>query len=188
MITSKPLSLNLASYPLRNRRLFYLLFSVLGIALLLVLFLAGRTFFEYRYKAQKMRASIWKTEQLIIDVQREEKEFQDRIEDAIRAYKKKVDLINSIILSKSFSWIEFLSDLENSLPDSSYIVSLAPTLTKDLKLQLRFKVASQNINDLLKLINNLRALKFDQIRITSEAESERGTLLSEISLIYERNI
>ncbi len=188
MIKSIRLGLNLASHPLRNRRFFYLILSSLAVVLLLISFLAGKIFVEYKAKAQEIRASISRIDKLIKDAQREEADFSARIEDATIKYKGKVDLINSIILGKSFSWIEFLSDLENSLPDSSYIVSMAPTLAKDSKLQLSFKVAYSNVDDLLELYNNLRALKFNQIRIISEAENERGLLLSEISLSYEKDI
>jgi hypothetical protein len=158
------------------------------VALLLISFFAGKIFVEYKAKAQETRASVKRTDKLIKDAQREEEDFSAKIEDAIIKYKGKVDLINSIILGKSFSWIEFLSDLENSLPDSSYIVSMAPTLAKDSKVQLSFKVVYSSVNDLLELYNNLKALKFNQIRIISEAENERGLLLSEISLNYEKDI
>jgi len=188
MIERTRLSLNLASHPLRNRRFFYLILSLLAVALLLISFFAGKIFVEYKAKAQETRASIKSTDKLIKDAQRDEEEFSARIEDAIIKYKGKVDLINSIILGKSFSWIEFLSDLENSLPDSSYIVSMAPTLAKDSKVHLSFKVAYSSVDDLLELYNNLKALKFNQIRIISEAENERGLLLSEISLNYEKDI
>ena len=188
MIERTRLNLNLASHPLRNRRLFYLILSSLMVALLLVSFFAGKIFVEYKAKAQETRASVKKTSKLIKDVQRDEEDFSAKIDDAIIKYKGKVDLINSIILGKSFSWIEFLSDLENSLPDSSYIVSMAPTLAKDSKVQLSFKVVYSSVDDLLELYNNLKALKFNQIRIISEAENERGLLLSEISLNYEKDI
>ncbi len=188
MIERTRLNLNLASHPLRNRRLFYLILSSLMVALLLVSFFAGKIFVEYKAKAQETRASVKKTDKLIKDAQRDEEDFSAKIEDAIIKYKGKVDLINSIILGKSFSWIEFLSDLENSLPDSSYIVSMAPTLAKDSKVQLSFKVVYSSVDDLLELYNNLKALKFNQIRIISEAENERGLLLSEISLNYEKDI
>ena len=188
MITSTRLSLNLASHPLRNRRFFYLLLSSLVIVFLLVSFLAGKIFIEYRAKAQKIRASIESADKLIKDVQKEEEKFSSMVEEVTKKYKGKVDLINSIILGKSFSWIEFLSDLENSLPDSSYIVSLAPTLTEDSKMQLSLKVAYSSVDDLLKLYNNLRALKFNQIKIKSEAKNESGLLMSEISLSYEKDV
>jgi hypothetical protein len=158
------------------------------VALLIISFFAGKIFVEYKAKAQETRASVKRTDKLIKDVQRDEEDFSAKIEDAIIKYKGKVDLINSIILGKSFSWIEFLSDLENSLPDSSYIVSMAPTLAKDSKVQLSFKVVYSSVDDLLELYNNLKALKFNQIRIISEAENERGLLLSEISLNYEKDI
>ncbi|HDZ26730.1 hypothetical protein LCGC14_1611950 [marine sediment metagenome] len=188
MIERSRLSLNLASHPLRNRRFFYLILSSLVVALLLISFFAGKIFVEYKAKAQETRASVKRTDKLIKDVQRDEEDFSAKIEDAIIKYKGKVDLINSIILGKSFSWIEFLSDLENSLPDSSYIVSMAPTLAKDSKVQLSFKVVYSSVNDLLELYNNLKALKFNQIRIISEEENERGLFLSEISLNYEKDI
>jgi hypothetical protein len=158
------------------------------VALLLISFFAGKIFVEYKAKAQETRASVKRIDKLIKDAQRNEEDFSAKIEGAIIKYKGKVDLINSIILGKSFSWIEFLSDLENSLPDSSYIVSMAPTLAKDSKVQLSFKVAYSSVDDLLELYNNLKALKFNQIRIISEAENERGLLLSEISLNYEKDI
>ncbi len=188
MIERDRLGLNLASNPLRNMRFFYLILSSLAVILLLVSFLAGKIFVEYKDKAQETRASIKRIDRLIKDAQSDEGDYSDRIEDVTIKYKGKVDLINSIILGKSFSWIEFLSDLENSLPDSSYIVSMAPTLAKDSKLQLSFKVAYSNVDDLLELYNNLRALKFNQIRIISEAENEKGLLISEISLSYEKDI
>ncbi|NIM59771.1 MAG: hypothetical protein GTO16_12655 [Candidatus Aminicenantes bacterium] len=188
MIERERLGLNLASHPLRNKRFFYLILFSLAVILLLISFLAGKIFFEYNDKAQETKASIKGMDKLVKDAQRDEKDFSGRIEDVTIKYKGKVDLINSIILGKSFSWIEFLSDLENSLPDSSYIVSMAPTLAKDSKLQLSFKVAYSNVDDLLELYNNLRALKFNQIKIISEAENEKGLLISEISLNYEKDI
>jgi hypothetical protein len=188
MIERTRLGLNLASHPLRNRRFFYLILSSLAVVLLLFSFFAGKIFVEYKAKAEQTRASIKRIDKSIKDAQREEGNFSARIEDLSLKYKGKVDLINSIILEKSFSWTQFLSDLEKSLPESSYIVSMAPTLAKDSKLQLSFKVAYSNVDDLLKLYNNLRALKFNQIKIISEAENENGLLISEISLNYEKDI
>jgi len=188
MITLKSLSLNLASHPLRNRRFFYLLFSFLGIVFLLVAFSTGQVFLKYKSRAQEIKASILKTDQMIMNAQRDKGKYSDGVEDAVKSYKEKVDLINDIILKKSFSWVEFLTDLESALPDSSYIISLAPMLTKDSKMQLKFKVASLGLNDLIKLINNLNALGFSQINLISEEENNRGLLLSEISLTYKKDV
>jgi len=128
------------------------------------------------------------TLQKIRIAQRKEKEFTERSKQAIEKYKERIDLVNRIILRKSFSWVKFLADLENSLPDSSYIISLAPKLIEDSRMEVRFKVASQNLNMLLELINNLKALEFKGIRVESETKNKKGFLISAISLNYERNI
>jgi hypothetical protein len=155
---------------------------------LLVSFLGGRIFIEFRSESQKTRISIGKAESLIKDVQRDEKRLSSRIDEAVKGNKSQVDLVNSIILKKSFSWIEFFSDLEKSLPGSSYIISLAPTLTDESKLLLKLRVACSSVDDLLKLIDNFQVLKFDEIRIDGETRNNRGLLISEISLSYERTI
>jgi Tfp pilus assembly protein PilN len=188
MIIQERMSLNLASHPLRNRKLFYLFLSIIGVVLLAMLFLSGKIFLEYRTKAQEVKTSIAETNQLIMNAQNDQQKNAARVKQAVKNYKGKVDLVNNIILKKSFSWIEFLSDLENALPDSSYIISLAPTLTKDSRMLLKFKAVSPNVNELLKLINNLNALGFSQINPISEVENRRGLLITEISLSYERNI
>ncbi len=181
-------SLNLASHPLRNRRFFYLILSVVGIVLFASVFISGKIFLEYRTKTQKAKILIEETNQLIRTANDDQMNYAAEVSQAVKNHKDKVDLINSIILKKSFSWIEFLSDLESALPDSSYVISLAPTLTKDSRMQLKFKVISPSVNELVKLINNLNALGFSQINPISEDENNRGLLITEISLSYERNI
>lgn len=188
MMDTIQLNLNLASRPWRNRRLFFMLMSSLGTFLLLVSFFAGKTFIQYHSNAQETRASITKTEKMIRDTQRDEKQFAKRVEEEVKNHKNRVEVVNSIILKKSFSWIDFFSDLEKSLPDTSYIVSLAPSLDEKSKMLLNLRVASSNVNDLLKLIDNLTALKFSDIKIHGETQNDRGLLISEISLSYERDI
>ncbi len=165
-----------------------MLVSSLGALFLLVSFFAGKTFIDYNSKANQTRASIKKTERMIRDTQRDEKQLAKRVEEVAKSNKDRVEAVNSIILKKSFSWIEFFSDLEKSLPDSSYIISLAPSLTEKSKMLLNLRVASSNVDDLLKLIDNLTALKFGEIKILAETLNDRGLLISEISLSYERNI
>jgi len=187
MMDAKRLSLNLATYPLRNRRFFFLLLSIMAVTLVLISYLAARTYIKYRSEAQKVRASIDNVDQLIMVAGTEEKSFRQKIEEAVRRDKDKVDLVNSIILRKVFSWTELLSTLENSLPDSSYILSLAPTLAEDSRLQIRLRVVSQDLDKLLEFLNKLKASKF-RIRIEGEMASEKGLLISEVTLSYERDI
>ena len=143
---------------------------------------------KYREKTEEAKTSLAETLSAIRTAQGAEQQFSKNILEMRKRCKEKLDLINSIILRKSFSWVKFFNDLENSLPDSSYIIFMAPVLRGDSRMEVRFKVASRNLGDLLKFLNNLKAMKFDQIRVESEEKDEKGFLNSEISLSYERDI
>ena len=84
--------------------------------------------------------------------------------------------------------MDFLSALEEALPESCYIESLAPTIKEDNQMEVRLKVAAPNLDELLKLNQNLYEKNFTGIRIMSETINEIGLLVAEITLLYERDI
>jgi cell division protein FtsL len=180
------LGLNLATRPLRNRRLFAFLGGALGLAFLTVALLAIVTFFRFTLKKNGVQASLRKADETIKTSQSEQKRLGTQVKEAARKDQDIVDAVNSIILRKSFSWTDFLSKLEDALPNPSYILSLAPTLVDDTRVQFRFRVVSQNLEGLLALINKLQELKFTQPRVETEERNERGQLASDISVTYER--
>jgi hypothetical protein len=184
----KRTTLNLAAHPLRNRRFFYLLSALLGLGLVVSAFFSGQLFIRYYLEARTVRGALAEVEASVLSVQREERRLSSRVQEALEKDKEKVDLINSIILKKSFSWAEFFSGLEECLPDSSYILSLAPTLVDNVKVQMSFKVVSPGLDDLLALVDRLRSLSFSQIRVESEDRNPQGQLTSEISVSYERTL
>jgi hypothetical protein len=182
------LTLNLATRPLRNRRLFLFLGGGLGLAFLATASLAIFLFFQFTLKKNAAHAGIRKADETIKTSQSEQKRLETQLREASQKDKDIIEAINSIILRKSFSWTDFLSKLEDALPDPSYILSLAPTLVDDTRIQFRFEVVSQNLEDLLALINKLQELKFTQPRVETEERNERGQLASVISVTYERVI
>jgi hypothetical protein len=182
------LNLNLATRPLRNRRLFLLLGGLLGLAFLITALLAIILFFQFTLQKNVAQAGLRKADETIRTAQTEQKRLGIRIKEASKKDKDIIDAINSIILRKSFSWTDFLSKLEDCLPDSSYILSMTPTLVDDTLIQFRFRVVSQSLDDLLALINKLQDLKFSQPRVETEERNDRGQLTSEISVTYERAI
>ena len=188
MLENNQLNLNLASRPLRNRKLFYWAAAGLGIILFILILINANLFISYKNKSSAIRASIHDLERSLQEIKRKEKQYADRVEKMIKDYQEIVDEVNIIIYRKNFSWVEFLTSLEKSLPDSSYIISLAPTFTEDLRMKVRFKVASRGLDDLLELINNLEELKFKEIKVLNETKNDQGLLLSEIALSYERTI
>lgn len=182
------LTLNLATKPLRNRRLFFFLGGALGTVFLVIAFLAVFLFLRFALKKHGTQVRLDKAEETIKTSQSEQKRTDNRIKEVTAKGQGIINTINSIILRKSFSWTDFLSKLEECLPDSSYILSLAPSLVDDTRVQFRFRVVSRNLDDLLALINKLQELKFSQPRVETEERNERGQLTSDISVSYERAI
>lgn len=180
--------LNLATHPVRNRRLFYLFFGALVGSFLIVSTIAGSLFWKYRTGAETLASSTAEMQKSVAVSQKDQEKFEAAVKEISGTFEEKVDHVNSIILKKTFSWAGFLSTLETALPDSAFILSLAPTMAQESKVNLKIKVVSRDLNDLLALITNLHSLGFAQIRVESEARNERGQLVSEISLSYERTI
>ena len=188
MKKQKKVHLNLATHPLKNRRFFFLLFGVLTTLVLVISFAGGWTFWKYSNKNKNSRNDREQIEKLIKDAKREELRLSAQIEEASQKYQGKVDLLNTLILKKSFSWVEFLSALEESLPASCYIESMAPTLMENNQMEVRLKIAAPNLDELFNLNRKLYRKNFTGIRIISEAINEVGLLIAEITLNYERTL
>lgn len=188
MNESKRLSLNLATHPLRNRRLFFLLSGVLAVGLVFVLVLGVFFFVHYRAKGNDVREALSRVKESIDIAQNDIRKYSEKNKTLLQREEKKISLINSIILKKSFSWTELFAKLEKALPASSYVLSLTPSIKDDTHIDLRLKVVSGGLDALLELVDNLNALEFRRIRVEGEQRNERGELVSEISLSYERSI
>lgn len=187
-IRMRRLNVNLATRPLRNRRLFFLLGGVLGLFFLVTSLVAVIIFFQFTMKKNVVKAGLQKTDASTRAAQTEQKRLAARVKEAVGKDQDIIDTINGIILKKSFSWTDFLSKLEECLPDSSYILSLAIPQVDNTRIQSRVKVVSQSLDDLLLLINRLQDLKFSRPRVETEERNDRGQLVSEISVTYERII
>jgi Tfp pilus assembly protein PilN len=143
-------------------------------------------FWTYRARGNGVRAALRNLEQRTSEARREEGKFSTEAAKLQTELKGKVDAVNAIIRRKSFSWTDFLTDLESVLPDSSYITSLAPHPSGESSLSLRIRVVSQNLDDLLILYTNLQAKKFGRIKVEGETMNERNELLSEITFTYDK--
>lgn len=184
----KKLNLNLATSPMRNRRLFLMLFGFLGISTCLILVFGGKIHFQYKDLAREAKREVAGLERQISNDQKKANELSIKIVDLDKQHSEEVELINSLVYSKSFSWMDFFSALEEALPASSYIVSLRPFPEEGLSMKVQFKVASTSTDELLSFIAKLAAKGFKDIQILNESQSPEGYSLSEISLRYERNI
>jgi Tfp pilus assembly protein PilN len=187
MNESRSLALNLASRPARNRGFYLLARNVLAGGLVVLLGLAGFAAVKYGLQTSRLKASLAETARLLEGAGQEQRRLAADIKKVEKSERQKADLINAIILQKSFSWTGFLSELEAALPDSLYIASLLWNFSGDRTVTLKIKVVSRGLDDLLAFLNNLNARKF-KYRFESESREDEGQLVSEISLTYERNI
>jgi hypothetical protein len=178
--------INLASRPARNRRLFLSACGFSAALIAVFLFLSGSAWMNYGVKKRSLRGQAAETERLSREARSEESRLETQIQSAEKALGTKVRIINSIILRKTFSWTDLFARLEESLPDPSFITSLAPSYGDDSTLFLKIQVVSRNLDDLVRLINNLMAKGFRDIHVTNESTDPRGRNLAEISLTYER--
>jgi Tfp pilus assembly protein PilN len=188
MRKTKKINVNLASHPLRNRRFFFLITGILVFLLCVFSTLAGYTYWVYNKKNRDYALTKTQIEKKMQDALREDRKLTMLIDEASQKYSDRIDFINTLIYRKSFSWVDFLSALEDSLPETCYVVSMAPSLKDNSKMEVRLKIAAPNLDELLKLNKNLYEKHFTNIRIISESRDEAGMLISEISLVYERTV
>jgi len=149
---------------------------------------SANLYFKFKDKFDETQLKIEEVEQKRGRAQLEEIQIADQIEGKSTANQSKIDFINGLIYRKSFSWIDFLSDLESALPARCYIMSLAPSPRGELGMEVRIRVASPTLEDLLKLYSQLVKLEFENVLIRSEEQADNGLLISEVSFIYEKHI
>ena len=186
MKTMESLRLNLATRPLRNTRFFWTAFIALAALLAALALTAGFFSIKYGLAGRRARAEVSRLEARISADHAETSRFRTAATAAAKTNKERVDLVNAVIMRKTFSWTGLLSELEAALPEASYVTSLAPSFSGQSAVDLRIKVVSQNLADLLAFVDRLTERKFTRIRVTGESVDEQGRVVSEISFSYEK--
>jgi len=180
------LDLNLATRPLRNRRMYAAAVRALAGLLIVLAGLAAFVVLKYGGETSKLKASKAEASRVWASARREEKDKKADITRAEKLSRTRVDLVNGIIQRKMFSWTGLLTELEKSLPGPSYLTALTPSLTSDGTIALNMRVTSRSMSDLTSFITALYAHGFTNVRVGGEQRSDDGRLLSEITATYER--
>lgn len=186
MTDRRPLDINLATRPRRNRRLFLLLAGVLSALLIGLLAWGAVTLMRYGREASRLKATAAAAEARERQAQREERRLAADVQKQERLHRSLVDLTNGIILKKTFRWTGLLTALEESLPDSSYITFLSPGFNADNTVSVRLRVVSSRLDDLTSFIDRLAARGFEAIQVYGESRGEAGRTVTEISATYGR--
>ena len=181
------IQINLATNPFRNRRLSLLLNGLLAAVLICMAALSVSVYIRYSSRLGESRQLSQDAQARFAAIQKEQRALNRQIAEISGAYQTKIDFLNQVIRKKSFSWSDFLFDLEEMLPDYSYIVSLTPHLKGASEVEVRLRMASPGVTHLAQFINNLHEKKYKGVRVNHESETERGFLLSEVIFVYTGN-
>ncbi len=186
MTSSFPLNLNLATRPLRNRRLFKAAVAVLLLVFTVFAGLIAYVWLKYGGEASRIKAVSAEARNAQAEADQETRRLEADIRRASAAGQARVDLVNAIILKKTFLWTGLLTELEKALPGPSYITTLNPALLADGSVAMHLRVTMSGRDDLTAFITNLTARGFKNIQLAGETRASDGRLITEIDLRYER--
>jgi hypothetical protein len=141
---------------------------------------------KYGGEARRYKAAGAEARRVQDEAQREERRLEADIKRAEAQSKLRVDLVNAIILKKSFRWTALFAEIEKALPGPSYITALSPAFTADGSVTMHIRVTSRSLEDLSAFITGLTAGGFKDIKVGGEQRSDEGRLIAEIDLRYER--
>ena len=184
-MAARKISINLAARPLRNRR-FY--FTLLGGATALFLAVAALSFmllFASRTRQTAFSESLAEVRKEIAEAKQDRDRWTAQIREWAGAYRTTVEALNAVLIDKRYSWVEFLTRIEDSLPPSCHIVYMAPLVARGGVVEARFKVSCPSLQELLSFIQKLNGQGFKNISVRQEAQLN-GQWISEILFTHER--
>jgi hypothetical protein len=177
--------LNLASSPWRNRRPFFFLAGPLLLLTLIFLIISLWLFINYLKETREVKLELIRIARREDTLRREQRQFEARAAALAKNFEGEVDLTNSIISDKSFSWSQFFWRLEQALPPACYLSSLTFNRRPEARLEIKFKLASPDLNSLLHALEKLGEAGFSGLQVQSEDLSGRN-IISEVTMTYER--
>jgi hypothetical protein len=186
MTSVRKLDINLAGRPRRNRRFFFAAAATLSILLLLFVSLGLGSLIRYKTEQSRALAEYDRLDDVIKKEERARTIRETALKELTRRNKDRVERVNDVIMKKAFSWVEFFTMLEGALPASSYISSMSPVAAVEGRFEVRFKVVSRSMGDLLQLTQNLLNVTGQPPLILNETRMN-GQLISEITLTYEKS-
>ena len=180
-------NINLATNPFRNRRLSIILHGLLAALLLTMVVLSLVLYLGYSEKLAAASEASQQAEIRFRELQTRQRQMNTDITALSTRHQDRIDFLNPLIRQKNFSWSDFLSDLEEMLPDYSYIVSLSPVLRGGGEVGVRLRIAAPGLTHMVQFLNSLYRKDFTGVKVDNESTNERGYLLWEVSFVYKRH-
>lgn len=184
-MAARKISINLAARPLRNRRFYFTLIGGAAALFLVVAVLSTMVLLASRTREKAMSESLAGVRKEIAAAKQDRDRWMAQIREWAGTYRTTVDALNAVLIDKRYSWVEFLTRIEESLPGSSTIVYMAPLVAREGVVEARFKVSCPSLQELLSFIQKLNAQGFKDISVRQEAQLN-GQWMSEILFTHER--
>jgi type IV pilus assembly protein PilN len=184
------LDINLASQPYEDARQFWLRWgpamAAMGIVTLVVLSVTVTGWFT----ARRDRATVAKLHSAIGErdtIRAQAEAFLNQPEH--RTTRDESQILNELIVRKSFSWTRVLEDLEKVMPTRVHLVSINPGLDEENQLTLKMVVAGDSRDKAIELAQRMEESKrFSETTITTEhyspTQSGNDTETFDIEAIY----
>jgi type IV pilus assembly protein PilN len=184
------LDINLASQPYEDARQFWLRWgpamAAMGIVTLVILSLTITGWFT----ARRDRATIGKLHSAIAErdtIRAGAEAFLNQPEH--RTTRDESQILNELIVRKSFSWTRVLEDMEKVMPSRVHLVSINPGLDEENQLTLKMVVAGDSREKAIELAQRMEESKrFSETTITTEhyspTQSGSDTETFDIEAIY----
>jgi Tfp pilus assembly protein PilN len=182
--------LNLATQPFVSYRRFVLMAGALALLALtatLAVGAQGWTVWRESSDLRAQRSELESRRQELIAAQKDlELELQA---PATREVLDRAQFFNQLIEHKRLSWIRLFGELQERLPAQARILSLAPRLRDDGRLQVELRVAGESASA---VIGFLQALEegdaFREVTLRSQSRQATGgdELIADITAVYLR--
>lgn len=182
-------SINLATEPFVNYRGWLLTTSILVVAavgLTVWLGIAGVQVWQERSLArERLRQLETRRAELAATQQRLEAELRT---PATYEQLERARFLNQLIQRKSLSWTRLFFDLQERLPARVRILSLAPSVREDGRLQVELRVGGQAASDIIEFLQGLESgQKFQEIVLRSQNRAGGDSpdpITAELSAVY----
>ncbi|MBN1939372.1 MAG: hypothetical protein JW843_07290 [Candidatus Aminicenantes bacterium] len=178
------LPLNLATRPLRNRRLFR---TVAGCLVVLFLLSGGAAAYFLVRSAGRAKADARVSADLELRIQaagKERAEKEGLAKESIKQNSVLAAEVNTAIARKNFSWVEFFALLEEALPPDCSLAAVNALELSGPGLHVSMRVITPDLPRLLTLIENLSSRRFYGVTMKNETAGG-GRLISEIGFDYD---
>ena len=182
-----PLRLNLATRPVRNRRIFQWTAGALAAGFAVSAAAGGFLFVRFKVEGRRARREAARLMDGTREAQSKALVLARETGNAERDLGGDVDVLNAAIRRKVFSWTRLLGEIEAALPAESVLLSFQPGQADERGLALKIDVASANLQGLLAFLRSLEGGRFSTIRMENESPGAGGRLVSSLTLRYDQN-